>query len=399
MLVVALAGATHDAKITRAQSQVQHINQILLTRFEEEATKRMPLIFKSSSVGTRFSSAMEASEFRLALLRDYLRAALPDRKSDILQPAAPIYAKLRDTSRNLVPNLAVSPPYSSAQDARRSIVEVERERYLQRLRGLLGVSSLTEINQQWSAENESSECLYLILSTTQIDGSPVIQDIRSSAIVDGDGDGVPEILDPWDTPVHWIRWPAGYWLTYNIRDLPRDPTTSPEGPRRLHIKDQVFSLGAESIDYLRVDAGIPRRNADWPSGSAQPQNVPQGSLSSTYGIFPIVVSAGPDREFDLLFRPDYSNNIDPYLRLVTKDGSSIAQGYAEMEWPFNGIGGNGRLRYPDPFCRFYVNFDAIYVTGYDKMSRSNEFGLPGAYFDSNGDMEDQSTDNLVSYVP
>src|SRR5690606_19018944 len=66
-----------------------------------------------------------------------------------------------------------------------------------------------KISATWTAEHQSSECLYLIMSTSTVNGVSAIDLLSPVDIEDTDGDGMPEIVDAWGNPISWVRWPAG----------------------------------------------------------------------------------------------------------------------------------------------------------------------------------------------
>ena len=354
MMIVALNSASADAKRSRSIGQVQRLNQAILGLYEEVASRRLPRDYEDSggtaepAGGYRFRSVAEASAFRLALMRDHLRIVLPDRRSDVLDKPAQIYAPVRNR---------LNAVFSPTIYARRDYMDGIRTRFVNRLLSLTGSTTAT-LSTNWTAENESSECLYLILVTNAVGGIPMIEDFRSSDIQDTDGDGVPEIVDAWGTPIHWMRWPAGYWLTYNIRDELNSAI------RATRISDTRLAMGRDSIDYLNSDQGFV-----------------SSSKGRSFELRPVVVSAGPDQQFDMLFSPDYS-------------GASTAMNplsYGRMVWPT--VTGE----YPDPFCRQYVVYDYL-SSSYDKYATTANTGLVGAYFDADADSDDQSVDNIFSVI-
>jgi hypothetical protein len=57
---------------------------------------------------------------------------------------------------------------------------------------------------------ESAACLLLALGQARRGvTSDVDQFLGAGAVRDTDGDGVPEIVDVWGTPLYFVRWPAG----------------------------------------------------------------------------------------------------------------------------------------------------------------------------------------------
>ncbi len=377
MMAMAMSSASEDARRMRAQGQVQRINQIVLNRYEEEAARRMPADFfpagsNPAISGYKLRRSSEAAVFRLTALRDYLRIVMPDRRSDVIELPVVVRAPLStiNSSGQLV--------YSSAWFMNPEIRSQARLRYVQRLTHLLGLPSNAtnaQLYSAWSATNESAECLYLILSTTAIDGVPVLEDFRQSDIRDTDNDGVPEIIDPWERPIAWIRWPVGYWLTYTARDE-TDPVA-----RTALIDEARGKMGRDELDVLQCDWGL--QNAT--------------TADDTCNVTPLVISAGPDGIFDLL--------------LPEMLGTPVA--YSNMQWNVSNTPPNsdptappakipttppyvGPYYYPDPFCRNYYSYD--YINSYQKFDANANRGVVGAYYDQpegggSGNSKDDSGDN------
>lgn len=62
-----------------------------------------------------------------------------------------------------------------------------------------------------NAKTDSAELLYAILKRTWVDGEPALSLIRETEIGDSDGDGFPEIVDVWGSPIYFrleIRIPV-----------------------------------------------------------------------------------------------------------------------------------------------------------------------------------------------
>lgn len=217
--------------------------------------------------------------------------------------------------------------------------------YLRRTNQLTGkpaqfipMKSYTPVPKNHLPQTESSECLYLLLTTHEIGGSTFpINKIDPRFIADTDNDGLPEFVDAWGTPLRFYRWPTDY-LRYLIdvrKQLPetlvRNPAVSddPEIARSYRYKfwrsnmdpnwlltrtwlDQNGSVSwftccrddFEGYSYRRPDYGAyfrlhdlyvqqhfrktPHVNvAEYP-----PDSNPQEPW--TYPLLPLIVSAGAD---------------------------------------------------------------------------------------------------------
>jgi hypothetical protein len=100
-------------------------------------------------------------------------------------------------------------------------------------------------------------------------------------IGDKDGDGMPEILDPWKNPIEFVRWPVG--LSYPVRDFSSILADKNFSTLQTPPKAGETFLAADPLDYLHVD---PR----W-GGAVE---------DDPFALFPLIVSAGPDGAYDII---------------------------------------------------------------------------------------------------
>jgi hypothetical protein len=117
---------------------------------------------------------------------------------------------------------------------------------------------------KWSGVHENSECLYLILSTMNEEGTNAVLDyFPPSEIGDVDKDGMPEILDAWGNPIVFLRWAPGFYSDRQSQNGATDP---------------------DPFDPLKVD---PRyRDSD--------------TTNDPYLLFPLIMSAGSDGGYDII---------------------------------------------------------------------------------------------------
>ncbi|MCO8123645.1 hypothetical protein NHH03_18005 [Stieleria sp. TO1_6] len=223
---------------------------------------------------------------------------------------------------------------------------------------------------RWTRQYESSECLYLILATTDLFGQRAIDKIPQSQIEDTDNDGIPEILDAWGNPYEYIRNPIGY----------KNPAIKNYDPGGATPADQ-FPFDPDPFDFLAADL---RYNA-----GTHPAPLPAGiSEAAYYPIFlpPLVISAGRDGEFGIR------------LSFVDSDGDGAADegvndSYSSSAVQYPGSGGNRFLpvyfgvpvvRFPDPF--FNVNSvsaagTGLYEFSIDGIAQAKQDGGLGAILD------------------
>ena len=115
----------------------------------------------------------------------------------------------------------------------------------------------------WTTEYQGSECLYLIMARINDGYATGLEFVRETEITDLDNDGMPEIVDGWGTPIRLLRWAPGFTADVAPTALQKAPANSEP--------DSFDPLGAR---------GVP---------------------PDTFYLFPLVMSAGPDREWDIAF--------------------------------------------------------------------------------------------------
>lgn len=132
-----------------------------------------------------------------------------------------------------------------------------------------------------NADNQSAKCLYLILAHIQdVDGSALDYFHETEIGVDED-DGMRMILDAWGTPIRFLRWAPAFV----------SPTVNSALQNGDHTK------GADQFDPLNVRADT--------DGSGD-------GVYETFFLYPLVISAGMDKEFGLDFDTARSPINDPY---------------------------------------------------------------------------------------
>jgi prepilin-type N-terminal cleavage/methylation domain-containing protein len=152
---------------------------------------------------------------------------------------------------------------------------------------------------------ESSASLYLMLKVGSGEGSTFdISQIPPAFIKDTDGDGVPEFVDSWGTPLRFYRWPTDYLSAMMVDN--RLASTAPQARN---------SLDPDSLFIRNLWTKDPSSTAfeqKWTNGGTTNPvvgcffrvhdydlvNDPTGNTLTTNPIalptYPLIVSAGPD---------------------------------------------------------------------------------------------------------
>lgn len=391
MITAALSAAAGSARLSRARVQTLAIHQLLASRMEEYVTRRMPDPGSSVPAINGFQmQSPEANRSRLILLRQAMRFELPDRKSDLQWPPATGSITFQrawhsaDILANPPPDPQLQGPFALAPPPAQS-------KYLNLIHSLVKGASPAASFAAWTPQYEGSEALYLILATSQIGGRSALQLLPDEQYADTDFDGIPEVLDAWGRPMVWVRWPVGYWLTYANRDMWASTirqglsAAQREAAIRGMMQNARERAGSDQFDILE---------SDWRNIDSIPEN-------DTFNIQPLVISAGPDGEFDMMLRSNDSLSGDWYYGDPIDYGTMI-WGYGTGTETVNTYGVIPAVDIPyqrpyyfiDPYAARYHAVD--YVTSANPFAFGITAGLPGAFYDANGNGNDESTDNVFS---
>ena len=312
---------------------------------------------------TRYSVA----KLRIDALRDLMRMEMPERWTDVYRdPVAPL-------------------EYSAANKIARPAVS---QAYLRKLQSVVG----TAPPAMWPPEvmeNQGAECLYLvIMSSPQEDGDDVREVFKAGDYGDTDGDGFLEFLDAWGKPIKFLRWPGGFVSELQALAsgtiVARNPSTNSV---TIDIDNVAFSreqgayLGGVVAKYdgsdpaaadcangarissatvlanghLNITCTTPGYTMQQPFNGQLPS--PQGSIVifapdpfdptgvypqysttsnpptpdtsiTTYATYPLIYSAGPDKEYGVVSDSDIAmvdyvaNKLYPFV----KNGSGLLMG-------------------------------------------------------------------------
>ena len=315
MLLGALYASAEAAERRRTQALIRKLHDQIAIRWESYETRRLPIdptkqtvpngVFSGTPgafpevIENNFATPgsptdAEAIAARTLLARrELMRMELPDHYSDFRNVALPTppppiftpqFLKVYDPSIGLPTNdpgayKAVAP--SLWQSYQRRVARLQKPS-----------ESLADVYDRINDENQSAECLYLILTSGMgSDGGAVFSERDSG---DTDQDGMREFIDGWGNPIEWIRWPAGF-----ISDM-QPAVVNTSGANPTVTRNPLSNPNA--FDTRRIDPPGGKFNALQPRG---------------YALFPLVVSSGPDGLFGLAFRwnPEATAKSDPYALL------------------------------------------------------------------------------------
>jgi prepilin-type N-terminal cleavage/methylation domain-containing protein len=267
MSIAALVSASEQGKRQRAEVQVARIDQLIAEKWNGYRFRQLPVRIPANI------PPAHAARFRLDVLRELMRLELPDRLSDITDD--PVCPARTSQLLGYAPGQFGTQPMPSLLNAYRRRIPATA-------------------TTQW----EQAECLYLILAEMRDGEDTALQNFLTSEIGDVDGDGLNEILDPWGTPIMWLRWAPGH-SKYESTDAELSGTNIPAIPVAADTSQVPNGLIApDPFDPLKID---PRWMDNTP-GAWRPFN-----------LRPLIWSAGGDEEHDILIgQTDAAGN--PTLR-------------------------------------------------------------------------------------
>ncbi|MBA2117316.1 type II secretion system protein [Bremerella alba] len=257
LVLVGLSSAAEQARINRTRSQVQKIHELLMPRWEEYRYRRVDPAYSSDVSGTITATSQTAklrARYRVDRLRALMRMEMPCHRQDVQLGAAGDVIDIGDPT---------------------SLITNEPGLWHRYRRAVANRTSDGTFNDTtgWTKENDDSECLYLILESIQNGETNGLDFFKDSEIGDTDGDGMPELLDGWGNPIHFLRWAPGYVA-------PRS---------NLHRND-----APDPLDPLGVRGGRLQT-----SGTG---------IYDHFPLYPLIMSEGPDGQLDIVLK--YDDDLD-----------------------------------------------------------------------------------------
>jgi prepilin-type N-terminal cleavage/methylation domain-containing protein len=170
------------------KATIVKLNNIIMHRYESYLTRRVP-------ISTTGLTPKQAAEVRLTALRELMRMEMPERWSDIYDPAVA-------SSKPVKPDIDGS---VTVQDVAKSVSRSLPRSALSKLYAKRYIN-IKMSQDDISPDYVGAECLYMIVSL----GSPeAMEQFHPSEIGDVDNDGLPEFLDGWGHPIMFLRWAPG----------------------------------------------------------------------------------------------------------------------------------------------------------------------------------------------
>ncbi|WP_261342516.1 type II secretion system protein [Botrimarina colliarenosi] len=295
LLLGAAAVAAETARDARTKALVARLHTLLMERYDGYRNRRVELNASWAAnanpvvTGIDFTAldpSYREAAARLVGLRELMKLEMPDRWSDIVGSAVPVS-----------PGEIATSPAGAFLQRTPTLYSVYARAYNAIVPNRTAPAT-AYINTQTNlpntrddiVENESAECLYLIIMNATGDGETRGL-FKDSDIDDTDGDGAPEFVDGWGNPIAFLRWAPGF---------DTDVQLSVASLRRTEQKIGANAVGEailadhDPFDIFQLD----RTNA------------------RGWRLQPLIISAGSDEEYGIRFDGDgvteYIPRLDPY---------------------------------------------------------------------------------------
>jgi prepilin-type N-terminal cleavage/methylation domain-containing protein len=248
-VMFAMAGVQETARQDRTRAQIARIHTLIAEKWEGYRTRRVPMVLPSyrSFRAAEMRSAeryrtlritQNLAKTRIDAVRELMRMELPDRKTDLL-----------------------APPQVLAQEP------LLWRAYRKQAARMVAPRDWTDNVRGWTPDNETAECLYLILSQIRDGDTTALEFLSPREIGDVDKDGMLEILDGWGEPIRFLRWAPGFAAVGGYQEpLAPDhkPTADPFDPRGVYAQSGsfalyplIFSAGADKLHEIRTSLDVP----------------------------------------------------------------------------------------------------------------------------------------------
>lgn len=282
--------AQESARHERTQALISKLHNVIIDRWETYRTRRLMLVVAGTPAN------------RLIGVRELMRLEMPDRYEDLVfNPTTVAVPGLRNTYLRRINNARLK--YNAANGTSHANANAF-------IQNVLGDPNINP--------HQSAECLYLLIAASM--PADERAEFKEKEYADTNGNFMPEFVDAWGTPIHFLRWAPGF-----ISDV--------------HLQDPIDHH--DPFDPYGLQMGLSSANIKKnppPLGTAPPEPAPfnAGSIQAWgFAIVPLIYSAGPDKEYGIqeLFRaaPEanavlLAKNRDPFSRFDDGTGTYFWRG-------------------------------------------------------------------------
>ena len=260
----------------KTKATIAKLDAIVMQRYESYMTRRMP-------IDTNGLTPAQAARSRLEAIRDLIRMEMPERWSDVINGPLDIYNPLSK------PNFKVPEP---------AFKLACYQRYLQ-----------STADNTLIKNNGGPECLYLIVSM----GNPeAMEQFGQNEIGDVDGDGFPEFIDGWGTPISFLRWAPGF----NDSDVQPNISRSWNDAPAIAQRQQATTYDHDPFDPQSVDV----------EQAEDPNNLSSRKVPTGWRLVPLIYSFGPDKKEGIYAASVYKYQGNPYETISGSGGIPVGIG-------------------------------------------------------------------------
>ena len=285
LLLGVSAVAAETGRASKTKQMITRLHTLLMEHYETYRDRRVdldPTIESIINGQTNVRKGELIAEARLHALRETMITEMPDHWSDIL---------LEPVDFALVQDPNYVPPAPLYADMGRS--GIRRTALGELLYRKLQQAARSAPSREALLENQSAECLYLIIMFATGDGEARGL-FKESDFGDTDGDGAPEFLDGWGNPIQFLRWAPGCDSPTQLNSLALDLVRKDavkNGVDPVLAATNTVASNRDPFDAYRQMSFLAPSLAELDSGN--------GALFGHY-LMPYIYSHGEDEESGIL---------------------------------------------------------------------------------------------------
>jgi prepilin-type N-terminal cleavage/methylation domain-containing protein len=285
MALTALSAAAQEGKRQRAKLQITKIDSLIMEKWNSYRFRQLPIKIPAGT------DPRNAATIRLYAMRDLMRLEMPDHIVDVFDGPA-----MRSKY----------PPYPTDSTST-STPYLATPALTQSYRRMIPYATYADLPNY---SYDQAECLYLILSQLKDGDRSALNFFFESEIGDVDGDRLKEILDPWGTPIMFLRAAPGYSAMLS-NDASLGGASMPAITTTVSTTQiPNGTLFPDAFDPLKVDTR-------WSGGT---------NTFKPFFLKPLIYSAGPDKGYDIYIDPQ-----DPAKKLRYREVTPVSDPYTIVD--------------------------------------------------------------------
>lgn len=303
------AVAQETAREAKTQAALVRIHHLLMDRYDSYRNRRVGL---TAGATTGATTGQLNAQARLHALRELLMTEMPERWGDVL---------LGDVSSATLADIADGSAFNNPLYLQqRTAIGRLFARKLQEAAATVTANGGSIATLQ---ENESAECLYLIVMNTTADGEAPGM-FSEKVIGDTDGDGAREFLDGWGNPIRFLRWAPGA----------NSPTQLNPQSLTLVAQDAGGSQGDAGVGDAAIAAAVNQDRDPLDLFRVQPYTATDSENGDLFGyrLVPFVYSIGGDEESGI-------NGVEELAADVPWTGANGTTLFTDWPNPFRVVSG------------------------------------------------------------